>query len=228
MWSSAVNHRFDFAYQEDAVTNAITATHTLPFYSPAPLLLPYAYQLLRLVLILSLSCLYLAVHTKPKPSCPRSIDGISRLFHLAFELGNGSEIIFFFFVCARLIIFNWNRQRGPGRNTERFIKHLYALIAFEKWLASILSSVQWGAFFLVLFCSVLWYPWAKKNWSASCQVNQWKISDVIVICFGRRERRRGRKIKMKGNSEWERRGLGRGNGLIDLLCANTERTEVHY
>lgn len=67
VWSSAVNHRFDFAYLEDAVTSAITTP--LSFF-PAPLLRPYTYQLLRLVLILSLSCLYLAVHTKPKTCLP--------------------------------------------------------------------------------------------------------------------------------------------------------------
>lgn len=53
-----------------------------PSFLPAPLLLPYTYQLLRLVLILSLSCLYLAVHTKPKPACPHSINGTSPLLHL--------------------------------------------------------------------------------------------------------------------------------------------------
>lgn len=55
-----------------------------PSFLPAPLLLSYTYQLLRLVLILSLSCLYLAVHTKPKPACPHSINGISQLLHLLF------------------------------------------------------------------------------------------------------------------------------------------------
>ena len=84
VWSSAVNHRFDFAYLEDAVTRANSTTTTtttlcLPLSSPLPpSLLPYTYQLLRSLLILSLPCLYLAVRTKPKPARPpHSINGIS-------------------------------------------------------------------------------------------------------------------------------------------------------
>lgn len=73
MWSSAVDHSFDFAYQRDAIANSVSTTPS--FSAPPRLLLPYADQLLRLVLILSLSCLYLAVHTKPKPSLPCPIDG---------------------------------------------------------------------------------------------------------------------------------------------------------
>lgn len=83
VWSSAVNHRFDFAYLEDAVTRANSTTTTttlcLSLSSPlSPSLLPYTYQLLRSLLILSLPCLYLAVRTKPKPARPpHSINGIS-------------------------------------------------------------------------------------------------------------------------------------------------------
>lgn len=85
VWSSTVNHRSDFAYLEDAVTCANITTLCLSFF-PAPLPLPHTYQLLRSVLILSLPCLYLAVHTKPKPACPHSINGISQLFQLFFHM----------------------------------------------------------------------------------------------------------------------------------------------
>lgn len=158
MWSSAVNHRFDFAYQEDAVTNAITATHILPFYSPRSPPSTLCLSIIKVGIdpftILSLS----GCSHKAKTFLP-SLDR----WHLSalsprFWAQEWARNEFFFFVCTSLIIFNWNRQRGPGRNTGRFIKHLYALIAFEKRLASILSSVRWGAFFLfgfVLFCSVL-------------------------------------------------------------------------
>ena len=65
-----VNHRFDFAYPEDAVTSANTTTHSLSLFHGPPLCLPYTYQLLRAASILPLPCLYLTVHTKPHPTSP--------------------------------------------------------------------------------------------------------------------------------------------------------------
>lgn len=83
VWSSTVDHRFDFVYPEDAVTSANTTTLCISLSS---LRLPYTYQLLRWVLIPSLACLYLAVHTKPKAACPHSINGIAQLFQLFFHM----------------------------------------------------------------------------------------------------------------------------------------------
>lgn len=121
---------------KDMLLQTPSPLHSL-FLLPAPLLLPYAYQLLRLVLILSLSCLYLAVHTKPKPSWPGPIDGsFTSLLGLRTDQKNR------IFVCISLIIFNWNRQHSPLGAQERFIKHLYALIAFSVRLALILSWIQ--------------------------------------------------------------------------------------
>lgn len=104
VWSSAVNHRFDFAYLEDAVTRANSTTTTtttlcLPLSSPLPpSLLPYTYQLLRSLLILSLPCLYLAVRTKPKPARPpHSINGISAASLFLFFLLHMSTGFFFLF-----------------------------------------------------------------------------------------------------------------------------------
>lgn len=88
------------------------------FLLPALLFLPYAYQLLRLVLILSLSCLYLAVHTKPKPSWPGPIDGTFTSL-LGLRMDPKKRRIF---VCTSLIIFNWNRQHGPGRSMGEIYK----------------------------------------------------------------------------------------------------------
>lgn len=86
VWSSTVNHRSDFAYLGDAVTSVNIATLCISLSSP--LRLPHTYQLLRSVLILSLPWLYLAVHTEPKPACPRSINGISLLVRLSFHMSS--------------------------------------------------------------------------------------------------------------------------------------------
>lgn len=112
VWSSAVNHRFDFAYLEDAVTRANSTTTTtttlcLPLSSPLPpSLLPYTYQLLRSLLILSLPCLYLAVRTKPKPARPpHSINGISAASLFLFFLLHMSTGFFFIYSLLALTLF---------------------------------------------------------------------------------------------------------------------------
>lgn len=111
VWSSAVNHRFDFAYLEDAVIRANSTTTTttlcLPLSSPLPpSLLPYTYQLLRSLLILSLPCLYLAVRTKPKPARPpHSINGISAASLFLFFLLHMSTGFFFIYSLLALTLF---------------------------------------------------------------------------------------------------------------------------
>lgn len=163
------------------------------FFFPAPLLLPHTYQLLRLVLILSLSCLYLAVHTKTKPICPHSINAISQLFHLFFYTSALflsclhlnlswsflSPLLDFLFLEFLVSISN-----ATGR-LHKIREHKTVLSDFIKHLTFILflSSSQWGSFLShdadILNPNIL---------SACCQVNQRKISDIVVICFWDAER----------------------------------------
>lgn len=126
-----------------------TPTVLHPLLLPALLLLPYAYQLLRLVLILSLSCLYLAVHTKPKPSWPGPINGS---FTSLLGLRMDQKKLFF---CTSLIIFNWNRQVGPGRSAAEIYKTSVCIDCFliAPHINPLLLSEAGGDF--VLFCSVL-------------------------------------------------------------------------
>lgn len=138
MWSSAVNHSFDFAYQGDAIANTITASLSLsaPRSAPSTLCLSIIKVGIDPFTILSLSgCSHKAKTFLARPD--------RWLFHLGFGLENGPKKKNF--VCTSLIIFNWNRQQSPLGAQERFIKHLYALIAFSVCLALILSWIQqWG------------------------------------------------------------------------------------
>lgn len=146
--------------------------HTLPFYSPRSPPSTLCLSIIKVGIdpftILSLSgCSHKAKTFLP--SLDRwHLSALSPCFWARVWARN--EFFVCLFVWASLIIFNWNRQRGPGRNTGRFIKHLYALIAFEKWFASILSSVQWGAFFWGgLFCFVLFCDTSEPK-KLACQL----------------------------------------------------------
>lgn len=155
------------------------------FFFLTPLLLPHTYQLLRLVLILSLSCLYLAVHTKTKPVCPRSINAIAQLFHFFFYTSALllsclhlnlrwsflSPLLDFLFLEFLVSI-----SKATGRlHKIREYKHLTFIL--------FLSRSQWGSF-LSHDADIL-----NPNILSSCgQVNQREISDIVVICFWDAER----------------------------------------
>lgn len=115
MWSSTVNHSFDFAYQRDAVAITITATPSLsaPRSAPSTLCLSIIKVGIDPFTILSLSgCSHKAKTFLARPD--------RWLFHLASGLENGPKNRIF--VCTSLIVLNWSRQRGPGRSTGEIYK----------------------------------------------------------------------------------------------------------
>lgn len=73
-------------------------------------------------------------------------------------------------------------------------------------------------FFLV--CFVLWRQAPQAKQPARLPVARLTTERLVILLSCAAEKKRGeRETQKESTREWERRGLGRGNGLIDLLCA---------
>lgn len=153
MWSTAVDHSFDFAYQGDAVANSVSATPSLsaPRSAPSTLCLSIIKVGIDPFTILSLSgCSHKAKTFLARPD--------RWLFHLSFGIENGRKKI----VCTSLIIFNGNRQAGPDRSTAEIYKTSVCIDCFlsAPYTYHLLLLEVRGDF--VLFCSEQRCPTAKR------------------------------------------------------------------
>lgn len=86
--------------------------------------------------------------------------------------------------------------------------------------SSHLSFPPLSVLFCFLFCFVLWRRAPRAKQPACLPVARLTTERLVILLSCAAEKNRGeRETQKESTREWERRGLGRGNGLIDLLCA---------
>lgn len=68
-----------------------------------------------------------------------------------------------------------------------------------------------------MFCSVAPISLSQTTCLPVARLTSERL--VILFTYAAERERKRKKIERESTREWERRGLGRGNCLIDLLCA---------